>query len=187
MRSAPPSNMMEPWIPAPHTHWHCAHSLALRSLAPHSPHLRFGAGVRAACTVPHTVPAQHLRSGQVCPIGRHACASAVGAERQCKCAQTGQDPCAREGGAGPPTVPVPLRDGVGLRPTLPNHEVDNCPQINNIRWDRAPAKGAKDRPFSPANEFPAPTGGDRLLSSGSSPLLTPMITTRILWTPTPLT
>jgi hypothetical protein len=27
--------------------------------------------VLSACTVPHTVPAQYLRSGQVCPSGRH--------------------------------------------------------------------------------------------------------------------
>ena len=63
------------------------HPLALRSLAPHSPapHLRCvagrlapagrgfaartGCGVRAACTVPHIVPTQHLRSRQVCPSG----------------------------------------------------------------------------------------------------------------------
>ena len=37
-------------------------------------------GVRSACTVPHTVPAQHLRSGQVCPIGRHTWA---GVRRRC--------------------------------------------------------------------------------------------------------
>jgi len=50
-------------------------------------------GVRSACTVPHTVPAQHppaphlrcvagagVRSGQVCPIGRHTWA---GVRRRC--------------------------------------------------------------------------------------------------------
>ena len=39
--------------------------------APHSPHLRFGAGVRAACTVPHTVSAVSPRrtASSRCPSG----------------------------------------------------------------------------------------------------------------------
>jgi hypothetical protein len=54
------------------TPWHCAG--AARHIVP-TQHLRFWAGVsfgRASVrrTAPHTVPAQYLRTGQVCPSGR---------------------------------------------------------------------------------------------------------------------
>ena len=50
------------------THWHCAHSLALRWRA--APvQVCTAHACHASAVGAHTVPTQHLRSGQVCPFG----------------------------------------------------------------------------------------------------------------------